>query len=1129
MSTELIIGRAKSGKSHYLQEKVESIHAQMPKTNIYYLTPEQTTFSVEYALSSSEKLHGLGMIEVLSFERLSQKIFTEYGAKSRIIVDDLGKMMLLRKVIGEHSDELPHFRLALKQFGYLKTISDTLDELNRSASDASIIAASLAKEHPARLLTAKAAEIALIQTVYNQSLLQAARLDKSNLLSELTEFLQQNTILADDIIIVDGFEYFTKQQLLLLEEIIKQAKETYISICYEGKKDNALFQKQLRNLKTLQEICAAVSSECKIVQTDYQGYYQAEALKFLAQNYTQGAYAVFSGADLPLEIIECQNPKTETELVAVIIRYLLREKNLRYKDIAVMAADLEIYQKYLAKSFALYDIPYFLDENSRIFSHPLLELLDAVFAINDSNWSYQSVFGYLRSSLVCLEAEEIDMLDNYCLSAGIHGAKNWLSPKPWLWQGKRSDWEKEVLWDEEALFHLNDIRKRAAAPIAALLKNLRRKQNVRASLSVIVEFLVSLQVPQQLEKWQNEALANNDFTLAQIHGQIWETTCSIFDQLAEICGEEIMDISELGQLLSAALKNITLGKIPLGLDQIFVGTPKRSRLDNVKAVILLGANEDLIPGKVNGTSVFTLAELNILKRWGLADTLEKIYDEEFSIYKTLTAAEGYLYLTVSLADIKGKAQRRSAVINKMEKLFPALSVQSEEKFYQAHYMDRLLSLSAALTAEGANTDNSAAVLSWYREHNPAQVEALNRMLAHPSQTTVPLRSYSNILNLSVSAIEKYRACPYAYFLNYTLHLKERDIYSLDAMNTGQFYHKAMEELTNSLLCENLDWGTVSDEHLDAMISEIIERLLPQLKNEILLSQGRYRFIKDKLSETITMTAHNLAIQSRKGSFRTLKSEYAFGYGNNDFTVELTDGTKIRLQGRIDLIEQAQGKKDNYLRIIDFKSGANDLPLAEVYYGLKIQLLVYLKAALKTMPSYKSAGVLYQYIKNPFINGKNKLSPAEAEKLYLKEIKPKGLLLGKFEPLYLADNTLLDTQASDILPIKLKKDGQEYLKSYGLLPPEDKDLTELFDQYSAVASQSQFDALEKHIDKIILETGMQILNGEFAPSPYRYKSQKGCDYCRYGSICRINTQKETPYRNLAKISRQEIWQNIEEAD
>ena len=182
-----------------------------------------------------------------------------------------------------------------------------------------------------------------------------------------------------------------------------------------------------------------------------------------------------------------------------------------------------------------------------------------------------------------------------------------------------------------------------------------------------------------------------------------------------------------------------------------------------------------------------------------------------------------------------------------------------------------------------------------------------------------------------------------------------------------------------------------------------------------------------------------------------------------------------------------------------------------------------------MPGYKSAGVLYQYIKNPFINGKNKLSPAEAEKLYLKEIKPKGLLLGKFEPLYLADNTLLDTQASDILPIKLKKDGQEYLKSYGLLPPEDKDLTELFDQYSAVASQSQFDALEKHIDKIILETGMQILNGEFAPSPYRYKSQKGCDYCRYGSICRINTQKETPYRNLAKISRQEIWQNIEEAD
>ncbi len=327
--------------------------------------------------------------------------------------------------------------------------------------------------------------------------------------------------------------------------------------------------------------------------------------------------------------------------------------------------------------------------------------------------------------------------------------------------------------------------------------------------------------------------------------------------------------------------------------------------------------------------------------------------------------------------------------------------------------------------------------------------------------------------------------------------------------------------------EGVDWHSVTDEHLDELIKIIVESLLPQLKNEILLSQGRYKFIKDKLYETISKSAHNLALQSRMGAFSTLKSEYAFGYGNDDFTITLKDNTTIRLQGRIDLIEQAKGRNCDYLRIIDFKSGANDLPLDEVYYGLKIQLLVYLKAAMQKMPNYKEAGVLYRYIKNPFIKSNSRLSPNEAKSMYLQEIKPKGLLLGEFEPLYLADNNLLDNQYSEILPFKLKKEGKEYLKNYGLEPPDDKNINDIFAANSAIASHEQLQDLQKHIDKLILATGEKIIAGQFAPHPYRYKSKKGCDYCHYGSICRFNTLAEPPYNKLAKITSADIWQNIKE--
>lgn len=1134
MGIELITGRAKSGKSHYILEKIEQIHLDNPAQNIYYLTPEQTTFSVEYKLSSSKILQGLGMIEVLSFERLAQKALAFYGSKSRIILDDLGKTMLLRKIIAEHKENLPHFRLALKQFGLLEAIAETLDELHRTCVDAETIAASLKNEQPERLISAKAQEIALIQTAYNQALLERASLDKSNLLNELTDLLKKETIFNRDIIIVDGFEYFTKQQTALLEQLSKQSAEIIIALCLDSRANDVFFAKQQKNYQEIQSFALNNQLIIKNVVTSYESYYLDPSLKFLEQHYTAGADRPYQNANISLKITECQNPKSEAELAAVIIRSLVREKKLRYNEIAVMAADIDNYKNYLHQALNFYEIPYFLDENSCIFTHPLTEMIGALFTINESNWSYQSVFAYLRSGLSCLELEEIDMLENYCLSAGIRGAQAWLSKRPWSWQGKRNEWGRDAVWDEAALFHLNDIRRRIVTMLNPLLKKLNRKQTVRELLGAIMEFLLQNQIPTQLAAWQNEALIVKNFTLAQIHGQIWETVCSIFDQMAEICGEEILELNETAQLLDSAFKNITLGKIPLGLDQIFIGSPKRSRLSSVKAVILLGANEGLIPAKAAAQGVFTLSELNVLRRWGWADTLEKIYDEEFSIYKTLSAAQEYLYLSYALADTQGKSQRRSSIIGRIEGLFAEMKVISEEDLLQKLYFEQKMSLSTALKIyqKGSSEPDfpkAAASLSWYRKFTPEQAENLEKMLNNPPSIKVSLRQYTDVLNLSVSAIEKYRACPYAYFLSYTLSLKERDIYTLDALNTGDFYHKALEELTDTLLEEGLDWGNVSDEHLDELIAKIVEQLLPQLKNEILLSQGRYRFIKDKLTETIRQSAHNLAKQSRRGAFKTLKSEFAFGYGNNEFTITLQDNTKICLRGRIDLIEQAQGRDCNYLRIIDFKSGANDLPLDEVYYGLKIQLLVYLKAALKSLPGYQGAGVLYRYIKNPFIKGSSKLSHEEAERLYLKEIKPKGLLLGHFEPLYLADGELLDNLSSDILPFKLKKDGKEYLQSHGLHPSEEKNINDLFDQNSAVVSQNQLDALQKHIECLIAETGQKILAGEFTPHPYKYKSKSGCNYCRYGSICRFNAAEKANYNKLPKISPSDIWQSIEEEE
>ena len=1133
MGLELFIGRSGSGKSQHILEDIKKVQQNYPRQMIYYLSPEQTTFSVEYRLSADKDLGGLGMIEVLSFERLAQKLLEKYGAKKTLILDELGKIMLLRRIIEQNSTSLQFAQGALKHFGYLKAISETLAELNRAQIDASAMIESLKAEKSGGLLASKAQEIALIQDIYWQNLLAKDWLDESGIIGELTNLLAEKNILHDSAIYIDGFEYFTIQQLKLIEQFLRQAPKVVIALCLDLKSNGALFTKQRQNYEYLQEM--ALKNQCRfeVTATENNNPAKKAALNFLEKNYEKGKIEPLADSGEAVKVIECQNPKHEVETAAIIVRSLVRSYGLRYNEIAVMANDLTNYQNYFAKIFPLYQIPYFLDENIRLFSHPLLELINSIMEIHLSNWSYKSVFSYLRSDLLCLEKEEIDTLENYCLSCGIKGAASWLKNTPWTWQGKSNKWESKKPWNEDELFHIDDLRRRISRPLAELLQKLKGKITTKEALSQIIAYLEFLQVPAQLAKWQDEALNAGDYNLAQIHGQIWDEVMASFAQLLEINGEEETEIKDIALLLQAAFSNISLGKVPLGLDQVFIGSPKRSRLKNLKAVILLGVNEGVLPAKVTAQGVFTLPELNVLRRFGWADALEKIYGEEFSIYKTLTAAQDKLYLTYALADSEGKSQRSSALISKVRKFFFFFILVSEESFWQENLLNRHISASTALKAlqnkdeQLLEPETAEVILQWFAENEPQQLEIIKQMQKDEPQTLLKMdNALAKGLRLSVSAVEKYRSCPYAYFLNYILRLHERDIYTLDKMNIGQFYHKAMEELTNKLMALGKDWSTIDEEHLEKLIKETMEELLPQLENEILLSSGRLGFIKDKLYATLTKSAYDLAQNSRQGAFRAIKTELAFGMEGEEFTLTLEDGSKIYLRGRIDLLEAAQGREKKYLRIVDFKSGNNDLPLDEVYYGLKIQLITYLNIALKKMPGYERAGVLYRYIKNPFLKEKRRISSAEAKKKYLKEIRPKGLLVGELEPICLADKEFKEKMESDILPVKLKKEGKECFKDYGFNPP--KEMTDnLFDQHSAVATKEQFEALEKHTEKIIKKVGAAILQGDFSVKPYRYKSKDGCQYCNYSSICRFHARENSTYNTLNTLSRKEIWTKLEE--
>ena len=128
-------------------------------------------------------------------------------------------------------------------------------------------------------------------------------------------------------------------------------------------------------------------------------------------------------------------------------------------------------------------------------------------------------------------------------------------------------------------------------------------------------------------------------------------------------------------ILKIGLKNSGLGAIPGTKDQVIFGDVDRSRSHKVRSVFIIGLNDGVFPGSYKQEGFFNDKDREKLKNEGLElakGTEEKLYDDNFNIYKAFTTAEENLYLSYASSDIDGKAMRASILINKMKKYIEIL-------------------------------------------------------------------------------------------------------------------------------------------------------------------------------------------------------------------------------------------------------------------------------------------------------------------------------------------------------------------------------------------------------------------------------------------------------------------------
>jgi len=1186
LSLRFVFGRAGTGKSTLCLEEIRSELRLKPwGTPLILLVPEQATHQMEVTLANTPNLGGTLRVQVLSFRRLGWRVFSETGGGQKILIGAIGKRMLLRRILLKHRLHLKAFARSATRPGMADLIAQAIGEFKTYR----ITPNDLRKANNTNggLLFDKIQDLALIYEEFQAALGQEIR-DPDDELSILAEKIPFAPLMQGAQVWVDGFTGFTPQELEVLKFIMSTANEVVITspldpvlLADERQLDSEtlkvgdeLFTGPWQTYQNLQRIASETGillHPPALLETTKR--YKHPWLWHLEKyffTYPTVPYGEVQAEENPLgegiQILSAVNRRAEVEGVARELRRIARDEGLRWNEMAVITRDLIGYHELITQVFTSYEIPHFSDHKRSVLHHPLIELIQSIPEVAESHWAYEPLFRCLKTNFFPLQRDAIDRLENYVLEHGIHG-EGWNRNVEWRYHRQWSLGQNEAQLATEVKLQaeLNASRQTVYNLIGPFVERVSPgtkvdRLTVREITETLYDFLERLDVPTTLKKWSQKAQEKGELSEAMLHEQIWEAVIQVFDEIVAGLGEECLELEDYALILASGIEAIEVGQIPLGLDQILVGSLDRSRNPEVRILFLLGANEGILPARPDTDGVLDAEEREQLDKAGVALAPKgkaQTFEEQFFIYTALTRATEKLVACYPLTDEEGKGLAVSPVITRLKYLFPTLS---ENFLGNQKDIDRINHADSALQAyaEQLRTLSQGEPLSplwkatemWLTQDpiRQNQVRWLQASLSTQNQEArihrpLARRLYGKRLKASVSRLEQFAKCPFAHYARYGLKLHERATYQLSSPDMGEFFHALLHDFAIQLQERGLDWGKLTKEESWALVSELTEQLAPSLQHEILLSNARYRYLTHKLKRTVHHAVRVLGEHARRGIFIPIQLEVGFGPAEilPGIDIPLSEDDSLLLCGQIDRVDAAFFDGKVYLRILDYKSRELSLALDSIYYGLNLQLLTYLNVALQgaeillnttsalptmetslenaciqevvetdtVFPQKTPAGFLYFPVLEPQLEEKTPLSLEELEQHRVKAVKVGGYLLANPRVLEAMDSSF-STGQSDLLGLKLKKDGS-------------------FKKGSNVLSEDQFYQLSDYLYQWFLKTGEEILNGDISLSPYRRGKNTGCLYCSYKPVCHFDPYlPENQYRDLPALKQAEVWKRLEDS-
>lgn len=873
MSMRLIYGRAGTGKSQFILNEIKTLTKNNLSQKIFIIVPEQFSYVTEKRLIESLDTNASINAEVISFKRLANRVFTEVGGLTKTNLTKAGKTMLVEYILEKNKKKLNFIGKSDDKDLILRTIT----ELKKHSISNKMLEEQVDKTEN-QYLKLKLVDISKVYTLYEESI-KNNYIDEDDILTILGDKIKYSNIFDESIIYIDEFSGFTEQEYKIISEILKKANLVNLSICADKiekeSPETDIFYTNKQVIEKLLEICK--NEHIKIeepIELKGNFRFKNDELKALEKNIYNIKYKIFDKKVEHIHLSLYENPYSEIESIAKKIIKLVQENNIRYKDISILTKNIDEYKSIIKVLFKKYNIPIFIDDNKELSDNILAKYVLSIFELFDKNWSYDSVWSYIKTGFIDIKNDDIYLLENYCQKWGIRGNK-WYK-EDWTYDSLNMDLEK-----------INTLRKKIVDPLLKLKKDIENKNNAKEMTKKLYQFLEENKVKEKLQEKIKLLNVEEENTYAKEYIASWDILMQIFDEINLVFAEQKISFENYRRILKSALEIENIGRIPEIIDQVIIGDVERSRNHKVHTLFILGLNDGVFPSTNFDEGFLNDNDRDYLKKKGIVlakGSLENIYEEQFNIYKAFTTAENDIYLSYVSSDKEGKAKRPSILLNKIKRIFPELKEESDVVSKQISvvsaettYVDLLKQIRKYENGEEIE-DLWVEIYNWYLKNDKWKKRLIKSIKGYKVKNNTEKitkmniqKLYGSTLKTSISRLEQYRKCPFSFYLKYGLKLKEKEDLKIKPIDTGSFMHDIIDAFFENVK----DIKQIKEEDIENIVKQIINEKLSLSKNYIFTSTPKFVVLTNRLKKVIIQSIKYIVFELQNGDFEILGNELEF--------------------------------------------------------------------------------------------------------------------------------------------------------------------------------------------------------------------------------------------------------------